>query len=101
MEIIDTDPKRRWTWVNDLLLLIVLLIAGYLRFTGSDWGNLNIQHPDENFLSSVTLANRLEHPKIYSDRLHRWRLKTGARSRLKNFRIAHPGGAILIPAAHL
>ena len=55
-DIIVTAPKRKWMWVYDLLLLAVLLVAAYFRFTGADWGDLNIQHPDEDFLSSVTLG---------------------------------------------
>jgi YYY domain-containing protein len=32
---------------------LVLALAGYLRLTGSDWGEAQGQHPDENFFSSV------------------------------------------------
>jgi YYY domain-containing protein len=41
--------------IYDVLLIFVLLVAAYLRFSGSDWGELEHQHPDELFLTSVTL----------------------------------------------
>ena len=40
-------------WVYDVLLLLVLVLAGYLRLTGVNWGEGQNQHPDENFLSGV------------------------------------------------
>ncbi|MBN2387001.1 MAG: hypothetical protein JXB85_08270 [Anaerolineales bacterium] len=46
---------RKWGWAYDLLFLLVLLAGTALRFTGLDWGNLMHQHPDELFLSSVTI----------------------------------------------
>ncbi len=48
--------KKQPSWLVDILLIVVLLGAAFLRFTGSDWGQLNIQHPDEDFMTSVTLA---------------------------------------------
>ena len=51
-----TPAQKKWDWVYDLLFIGVLLAAAYFRFTGADWGELNIQHPDEDFLSSVTLG---------------------------------------------
>ncbi|MBE3066310.1 MAG: glycosyltransferase family 39 protein, partial [Chloroflexi bacterium] len=48
--------KKKFTWLYDVLLIVVLLAGAYFRLTGSDWGQLNIQHPDENFMTSVTLA---------------------------------------------
>ncbi len=51
-----STPRKKWDWVFDLLFVCVLLGAAYFRFTGADWGELNIQHPDENFLTSVTLG---------------------------------------------
>ena len=50
------EPKKKFTWLYDLLLIVVLAAAAYFRFTGSNWGELNIQHPDANFITSVTLA---------------------------------------------
>ncbi len=48
------NPKKKFNWLYDILLVIVLAVAAYLRFTGSDWGNLDIQHPDELSVTSVT-----------------------------------------------
>lgn len=43
--------KRAWFY--DLLFVLVLLMAGYLRLTGVDWGEGYHQHPDELFLTGV------------------------------------------------
>jgi YYY domain-containing protein len=51
-----SSPKRRSSWSFDLLLILVLILGAYFRLSGSDWGELNIQHPDENFMTSVTLG---------------------------------------------
>jgi hypothetical protein len=37
----------------DLLFIVVLLLAGYLRLAGVGWGEGYHQHPDELFLSGV------------------------------------------------
>lgn len=47
-------PKEKFPWLYDILLLVVLAAAAYLRFTGSDWGELQHQHPDEYHVTSVT-----------------------------------------------
>ena len=46
--------KLNLSWLFDLLLIVVLVVAGWLRFTGSDWGDLQHQHPDELSVTSVT-----------------------------------------------
>ncbi len=46
--------KEERAWIYDIVLLAVLAMAAYLRFTGSGWGLLEHQHPDELFLTSVT-----------------------------------------------
>ena len=47
-------PARRWTGVGyDLLLIVVLLIGAFLRFTGLEWDEVNYLHPDERFLAMV------------------------------------------------
>ncbi len=51
---------KKYFWVYDLLFLLVLVLAGYLRLTGVNWGEGEHQHPDENFLSGV-LANLRAH----------------------------------------
>ena len=45
--------REKYSWVYDVLLLLVLALAGYLRLTGVNWGESQHQHPDENFLSGV------------------------------------------------
>lgn len=44
---------EKHSWMYDLLFLLVLLLAGYLRLTGVRWGEGQHQHPDENFLTGV------------------------------------------------
>jgi YYY domain-containing protein len=56
MENRNLAHDRKWGWLYDCLLVIVLLAAAYFRFTGADWGQAQAQHPDENFFSSVTGA---------------------------------------------
>jgi len=45
---------EKFPWLYDILFVLVLLVAAYLRFSGSNWGQLQHQHPDEGFLTSVT-----------------------------------------------
>lgn len=45
---------RLWERLCDLLFIAVLILAALLRSTGLDWGNFEHQHPDENFMTSVT-----------------------------------------------
>ncbi len=51
--------KRPFSWesISVLLLLLILVMAGYFRFTGLTWGEGNFLHPDEFFLMDV--ASRL------------------------------------------
>ena len=49
----STSPRRQFPWLYDLLFLLVLILAGYLRLTGVNWGEGQHQHPDENFFTSV------------------------------------------------
>lgn len=44
---------KKYFWVYDLLFLLVLVLAGYLRLTGVNWGEGEHQHPDENTFSGV------------------------------------------------
>jgi hypothetical protein len=48
----DTQPTKRRSklWLFDLLLIYVLLIGAYVRFTGLFWGDYQYLHPDERFL---------------------------------------------------
>jgi len=45
------NEKR--SWLYDLLFILVLLMAGYLRLSGFNWGEGYHQHPDELFLTGV------------------------------------------------
>jgi YYY domain-containing protein len=45
--------REKYSWLYDVLFLLVLVLAGYLRLTGVNWGEGQHQHPDENFLSGV------------------------------------------------
>jgi len=45
--------REKYSWLYDVLFLLVLILAGYLRLTGVNWGEGQHQHPDENFLSGV------------------------------------------------
>jgi YYY domain-containing protein len=47
------NKTEKHSWLYDLLFIFVLLLAGVLRFSGSDWGEGYHQHPDELFLSGV------------------------------------------------
>ncbi|HET9908899.1 MAG TPA: DUF2298 domain-containing protein, partial [Anaerolineales bacterium] len=45
--------RDKYFWLFDILFLLVLALAGYLRLTGVAWGEGQHQHPDENHFSSV------------------------------------------------
>ncbi|RIK31579.1 MAG: hypothetical protein DCC56_05190 [Anaerolineae bacterium] len=45
--------REKYFWAYDLLFLLVLVLAGYLRLTGVNWGEGEHQHPDENHFTSV------------------------------------------------
>jgi len=44
---------KKFSWLLDVLLILVLVMAGYLRLAGYDWGEGYHQHPDELFLTGV------------------------------------------------
>jgi YYY domain-containing protein len=50
--------REKHSWLYDILLVLVLLLAGYLRFNGIDWGEGAGQHPDENTFSGVIYSMR-------------------------------------------
>ncbi|HEY5157341.1 MAG TPA: hypothetical protein VII93_05195, partial [Anaerolineales bacterium] len=54
--VTETKSERKLDWLYDLLLIGALLVGAYFRFKGSNWGDFDNQHPDENFITSVTLA---------------------------------------------
>src|SRR5215216_480629 len=45
--------REKYPWLYDVLFLLVLLLAGYLRLSGVNWGEGQGQHPDENTFSGV------------------------------------------------
>src|ERR1051325_1164787 len=47
------NHRKNYSWIYDILFLFVLVLAGYLRLTGANWGDNGGQHPDENFFSGV------------------------------------------------
>lgn len=50
---ITAGKTRRTTWVWDILLVGVLVIAAYFRFIGIAWDDTHHLHPDERFLTMV------------------------------------------------
>jgi YYY domain-containing protein len=54
VESLSSKKDHKWNWIFDLLFLVVMLGAAFLRFRGIDWGELQHQHPDEGFFTSVT-----------------------------------------------
>ena len=54
MNVPNSNPEKKRLWFYDVLLLGVLLVGAYFRFSGGAWGELQYQHPDELFLTSVT-----------------------------------------------
>jgi YYY domain-containing protein len=58
-EVLEPQPQEKrfplLQWIAEFVLLAGILAgAAWLRFTGSDWGEMQHQHPDELFLTSVT-----------------------------------------------
>ena len=49
----ENSKNENHVWFYDLLFVLVLLLAGYLRLAGAGWGEGYHQHPDELFLSGV------------------------------------------------
>ncbi|TLN23552.1 glycosyltransferase family 39 protein, partial [bacterium] len=45
-------PRESRLW--DVLLILVMLLGAYFRFTGIDWGESQYLHPDERFFVWVT-----------------------------------------------
>ncbi|HEX6268859.1 MAG TPA: DUF2298 domain-containing protein [Anaerolineales bacterium] len=52
------NQREKFPWLYDVLFLLVLALAGYLRLTGVNWGEGQHQHPDENFFTSVVESLR-------------------------------------------
>ncbi|MCY4018561.1 MAG: DUF2298 domain-containing protein [Chloroflexi bacterium] len=47
----------RITAITALIMTIILVFAGVLRFTGHNWDDFSYSHPDERFLSILLLPN--------------------------------------------
>ncbi len=45
--------NQKYSWIYDFIFILILLVAGYLRIGGYDWGEGQHQHPDELFLTGV------------------------------------------------
>lgn len=45
--------NSKHSWLYDILFVFILLMAGYLRLSGNQWGEGYHQHPDELFLTGV------------------------------------------------
>jgi YYY domain-containing protein len=49
----NIEHDRKWGWLYDLLLVIVLLAGTYFRLLGVGWDENQHPHPDERFLTMV------------------------------------------------
>jgi YYY domain-containing protein len=49
----DNQNQNRYPWIWTILLLGVLLLGAYFRFTGIDWDGDHHLHPDERFMTMV------------------------------------------------
>ncbi len=49
----NIEHDRKWGWLYDLLLVIVLLAGAGFRLTGVGWDENQHPHPDERFLTMV------------------------------------------------
>ncbi|MBE2221680.1 MAG: glycosyltransferase family 39 protein [Anaerolineae bacterium] len=82
--VIEAPPeKKRFSWesLTVILLLLILLIGAYFRFTGLDWDQGTHLHPDERFLTTVASSLQAEYnPLAY--------LKT-SESRLNPYNAGH------------
>lgn len=64
-EIVPETPpeKKRFSWesLTVILLLLILIIGAYFRFTGLDWDQGTHLHPDERFLTTVASSLQAEY----------------------------------------
>src|SRR5688572_26090169 len=47
----ETRPNKPNIFLISILLLLVLVIGGFFRFTGLSWDDYSALHPDERFLT--------------------------------------------------
>ncbi|MCA9924235.1 MAG: hypothetical protein KC421_17785, partial [Anaerolineales bacterium] len=56
---VSSPPHRnRWEPITTAILLLILLLAAYFRFSGLNWDASYHLHPDERFLTIVGSALR-------------------------------------------
>jgi hypothetical protein len=48
------DTSRSRAWIYEILLVLVLLLGAFFRFTGLSWDEYTWMHPDERFQVWVT-----------------------------------------------
>ncbi len=72
-----TEQLRRFNWESlaVVVLILILLLAAYFRFTGLNWDNNHHLHPDERFLTDTTsllrtVSNPLEYLRTSSSPLN-------------------------------
>ena len=54
---VRSSPMPLWSsWIWDLLLVVILVLAAAFRFTGVNWDEHTHLHPDERFLTMVSSA---------------------------------------------
>ena len=63
----DHRPRttRLWPIIRPALLLLILIVAGYFRFTGVNWDEDQLLHPDERYVG--VLASTIRSPKDTSE----------------------------------
>ena len=54
------NRRENYSWIYDVIFLLVFALAAYLRLTGANWGEGGGQHPDENHFSGVLESLRAQ-----------------------------------------
>jgi YYY domain-containing protein len=52
----EPQNENRYPWIWTILLLGVLMLGAYFRFTGINWDDDHHLHPDERFMTMVALS---------------------------------------------
>ena len=78
------SARKPWDWelISFILLLLILLIGAYFRFTGLNWDQGTHLHPDERFLTTVTtqlqtVANPLDYLRTSNSTLNPYNTGNG------------------------
>ncbi len=84
ISVSDSIPPRKFNWeaLAVILLLVILAIGAYFRFTGLNWDENFHLHPDERFLTSVaaglsTVSNPIEYLKTSESTLNPYNMGQG------------------------